>query len=58
MATREYRRTAHEILFYNIQPEILQAIRKYLEKNEITDFENNILLSVETISKKIKKKGF
>lgn len=55
---REYQRTTKPCKFDELPPETLQAIRKYLEKHELSDIEANILMGCETTSTRIQKPGF
>jgi len=54
---KEYKRTTRECSFDEFPPEIVAAVRKYVEKNELGNIEANILICAETSSEKIKQ-GF
>ncbi|HEX8249665.1 MAG TPA: hypothetical protein VF599_15920 [Pyrinomonadaceae bacterium] len=54
---REYQRTTRECSFNDFQPEIIRAIRKYAEKYELGNIEEDVLMCAETVSEKIKQ-GF
>jgi hypothetical protein len=54
---KEYQRTTRECSFNELSPDIITAIRKYIEKNDLGNIETNILMCVETVSEKIKQ-GF
>jgi hypothetical protein len=54
---REYQRTTRECSFNDFQPEIRTAIRNYVEKHELGDIEEDVLMCAETVSEKIKQ-GF
>ncbi|HEX8368127.1 MAG TPA: hypothetical protein VF604_06270 [Pyrinomonadaceae bacterium] len=55
---REYQRTTRECSFNDFQPEIRRAIRKYVEKHELGDIEQDVLMCAETVSEKIKQTFF
>lgn len=54
---KEYIRSTRECSFNLFPPEIVAAIRKYVEKNGLGNIESNILMCAETSSEKIKQ-GF
>lgn len=54
---REFRRTTRECSFLEFPPEIVLAIRRYIEKNELDDVESRVLMCAETVSDKIRQ-GF
>jgi len=54
---REYERATRECSFNEFPPEIVAAVRKYAEKNDLGNLEAQALMCAETSSAKIKQ-GF
>jgi hypothetical protein len=53
----DYMRSTRECAFGQLRPELVQAIRDYLQKHELGTIEADILICCETMSEKTKK-GF
>ena len=53
----DYKRSTRECAFGQLRPELVQAIRDYLQKHELGTIEADISICCETMSEK-KKKGF
>jgi len=53
----DYMRSTRECAFGQLRPELVQAIRDYLQKHELGTIEADISICCETMSEK-KKKGF
>ncbi len=54
---QEYKRTTRECSFNEFPPEIIAAFGKYAQKNDLGNFEKEIVMCAETKSEKLKQ-GF
>ena len=52
-----YKRSTRACYFPELKPEIVRAVREYVEKNELGDIERQVLICCETVSEKLKKGG-
>ncbi len=52
-----YKRSTRACYFPELKPEIIQAVRDYVNRYDLGDIERQILICCETVSEKLKKGG-